>query len=286
MDMNMNPIMIFGNYTSWKLDESTWVIQFMNGSQYMYLLEGEEKALLIDTGYGAGNLRAYVEQLTDKPLVVVNTHFHPDHAGSNGEFEEVFVSKGWELDAPSILTPGATPFDLSQLPYADYKKCVVSTGDVLELGNRTVEIYDAKPAHCNSSLFFLDRSHKMLFVGDEFEAAQVLLFDNSKNMEAGYDVKERLDNFKENAEMLLALSDSYTYVLPNHNGTPISKEYLVEYKELVDAIYQGKALIEDKLNHPFIEMDPTSASLCRVRWKHASIFINKELVMTVYGSEK
>ena len=34
----------------------------------MYLLEGDEKALLIDTGYGAGNLREYVEKLTSKPI--------------------------------------------------------------------------------------------------------------------------------------------------------------------------------------------------------------------------
>lgn len=42
---------IFGTYTAWKLDEITWMISFMNGSQYLYLLEGEEKALLIDTGW-------------------------------------------------------------------------------------------------------------------------------------------------------------------------------------------------------------------------------------------
>ena len=40
----------------------------MGDSEYMYLLEGDEKALLIDTGYGAGNLREYVEKLTSKPI--------------------------------------------------------------------------------------------------------------------------------------------------------------------------------------------------------------------------
>lgn len=284
--MEMDPMMIFGNYTSWKLDTHTWVIQFMNGSQYMYLLEGEEKALLIDTGYGAGNLRAYAERLTDKPLLVANTHFHPDHAGGNGEFEKVYVSKDWEIDAPSVAALGATPFDLNMLPHTDYEKCVVTTGDIIELGNRAIEVLEAKPAHCNSSLFFLDRSHKMLFVGDEFEAAQVLLFDNSKNPAAEYEVKERLDNFAENAKMLKALSDCYTYVLPNHNGTPIAKEYIGEYEQLVEAVYQGNAVICDRLNHPFIELDPNAAALCRVRWKNASIFIKKDLLMRVYGKKQ
>ena len=68
--MEPDLIQIFGSYMPWKLDDKTWIIQFMNGSQYMFLLEGEEKALLIDTGWGAGNLKAFVEKLTDKPLIV------------------------------------------------------------------------------------------------------------------------------------------------------------------------------------------------------------------------
>ena len=47
----------FGSYLSWKLDEHTWILNFMGGSQNMYLLEGTDRALLIDTGWGAGNLR-------------------------------------------------------------------------------------------------------------------------------------------------------------------------------------------------------------------------------------
>ena len=89
---NMPLEMIFGNYMSWKLDEKTWIISFMDGTEYIYLLEGDEMAMLIDTGYGIGHLRDYVEKLTDKPVVVVNTHFHPDHAAGNDEWEEVSFS--------------------------------------------------------------------------------------------------------------------------------------------------------------------------------------------------
>lgn len=55
---------IFGSYMAWKAEEDTWFISFMNGSQMLYLLEGSEKALLIDTGYAIGNLRQFVEKLT------------------------------------------------------------------------------------------------------------------------------------------------------------------------------------------------------------------------------
>ncbi len=272
---------VFGSYMPYKITDDTWVISFMNGSEYMYLLEGTEKALLLDTGYGAGNLRECVERLTDKPILVANTHYHPDHSAGNGEFEEVMVSGTWEIDAPSVETPGAIPFDISKLPHPDYKKVMIGDGDSIDLGSRVVEVLGVAPAHCNSSLFFYDKKNAMIFVGDEFEAGQVNLFDNSNNSDAPYDVKERLDNFKKNALKIKSLRPRY--IFPNHNGTPIADCYLDDFIGLVDGIYSGNSVIEDKLNHKYIEMDPKAPSLCRVRNRNASIFIKKELLMSVYG---
>lgn len=237
----MNLERIFGSYTAWKADESTWFINFMNGSENMYLLEGDEKA---------------------------------------------YMSRGYLDDAPSVENPGATPFDIKSLPHNDYEKITVGEGYKIELGNRTIEVIDVKNAHCNSGLFFLDRGHRMFFCGDELESAQVLLYDNSKNPKASYDVKQRLDNFKDNCLRIKSLADEFDMLLPDHNGAPISKGYIDEYIELVDKIFEGTALIEDKLNHPFIEMDPKAPQLCRVRNKNASIFIKKELLMNVYGGIK
>ncbi len=52
------------------------------------LIIGKTKALLIDTGYGYGDLKSVVLSLTDLPLRVVNTHCHIDHAGGNYLFQE------------------------------------------------------------------------------------------------------------------------------------------------------------------------------------------------------
>lgn len=282
----MNPEQIFGSFMPWKVDEKTWILNFMNGSQNVYLLEGEEKALLIDTGWGAGSLAQVVKRLTDKPVVAANTHYHPDHAAGNGYFDTVYVSKNWRTDAPGMDGSGMLPFDLTKMPNPSYEKIEVGEGDVIELGGRTVEILEAKDAHCNSSLFFLDRKHRMLFVGDEMEAAQVNLFDNSHNPEFHYDVDVCLKNFRANTVRMKELSGEYIYLFPNHNGFPIAVEYLDQYIELVDKIYGGTAQIEDKLNHPFIEMDPQAPYLCRIRNKNASIFIRKDEVMKVYGTAR
>ena len=281
--MEPNLLQIFGNYTSWKLTENTWVISFMEGSEYMYLLEGEKKALLLDTGYGTNTLHDHVHRLTDKPLVVANTHFHPDHAAGNGEFEAVYMSRGEILDRPSIDPHG--PFDLSALPHPDYEKRYLGDGDVIELGGRTIEVLEALPAHCNSSLFFFDRASGMFFTGDELESTQVLMYDNSKNPDAPYDAAKRLANLRKNTERIKTYASQIRYLLPNHNGTPIALSYIDDMIGLVDHIYLGDAVIEDKLNHRYIEMDPVAPQLCRVRYKNISIFIKKKDLMEVYGSK-
>lgn len=278
--------MIFGNYMAWKLDEKTWIISFMEGSEFIYLLEGEEKALLLDTGYGIGHLRDFVEKLTDKPIIVANTHFHPDHSAGNGEWEEVLVSPGWEIDAPSVNNPGAGPVDLSSLPYPHYRKTVVHDGDRIELGGRSVKVLEALPAHCNSSLFFVDEGHRMVFSGDEFESHQTIMYDNSCNPDAPYHVEKRIENLRLNALRLKEIVSEGWYLLPNHNGTPISLAYLDGYIRLADEIFAGEAVIEDKLNHRFIEMDPKAPELCRVRSDDVSIFIKKKELMKIYGSKK
>ena len=277
--------MIFGNYISWKLDEKTWIISFMEGTEYIYLLEGRDRALLLDTGYGFGHLRAFVEKLTDKPVVVANTHFHPDHAAGNAEWEEVLLSPGWTVDAPA-LEGGRYPKDPTAQRYPDYRKTVVRDGDVIELGGRSVRVLEALPAHCNSSLFFVDEGHRMCFAGDEFESAQTLLYDNSCNPDAPYHVEQRIGNLRANALRLKEIVGEGWYLLPNHNGTPISLAYLDDYIALTDAIFAGTALIEDKLNHRFIEMDPKAPELCRVRCGACSIFIKKKEVMKIYGTKK
>ena len=50
----------------------------------IFLLVGTEKAMLIDTGIGIGDLLGAVRQLTDKPLVVVMSHGHGDYTGGCG----------------------------------------------------------------------------------------------------------------------------------------------------------------------------------------------------------
>ncbi|MBE6980307.1 MAG: MBL fold metallo-hydrolase [Ruminococcaceae bacterium] len=272
---------IFGSYEAKKYDEGTWFINFMEGSQNLYLLEGEEKALLIDTGYGTNTLAAFVKNITDKPLLVANTHFHPDHAGGNGEFPSIILHHNWKADAGAVQPGPNLPFDISALPYPDYEKILLHDGDVIDLGSRKIRVLEIC-AHSNSSLAFLDEDHRFLICGDELEAAQVLLYPLSGSDEY-YDLPWHLRLHRENMRKLKQLQPKIDHLLPNHNGFPISPDYIDRFIALVDAIFAGSAVIEDRLNHRFIEMDPIAPKLCRVKHNGVSFFVEKEKLLAVYG---
>lgn len=276
---------IFGSFFAWKATENTWFISFMNGTQFLYLLEGTEKALLVDTGYAVGGLREFVETLTNKPVLVVNTHFHPDHAGGNGEWEEVMMSAGAPRDEKSL---SRTVGDPGRLPHPDYCRVYVKTGDRIELGGRTVAVFAVEDCHSYSSLYLLDRENRMLFMGDEMDSWQVLLYDNSADpaLERAYDTDRALRNFRRNLELAKSLGDSYDWLLGNHNGAPLAKSYLDDFIGLIDHIYLGDALVEEQLHHKYIEMDPIAPRLCRVRWNKASIFAYRAHIEALLGSGK
>lgn len=70
-----------GNYTVRKLDEHTW--QLLDPFRtYLYLLEGSEKAVLLDAGNGFSGLGELVRSLTEKPVTVILTHVNFDHTGA------------------------------------------------------------------------------------------------------------------------------------------------------------------------------------------------------------
>ncbi len=55
------------------------------------LIEGEQEAVLFDTGYGLENVSAFIRKLTDKPLRIILSHGHHDHILGSRWFEKVFL---------------------------------------------------------------------------------------------------------------------------------------------------------------------------------------------------
>jgi glyoxylase-like metal-dependent hydrolase (beta-lactamase superfamily II) len=152
------------------------------GLTAMYLLVGEEKALLLDTGCGVCDIKKLVEELIDKPYIVALTHGHLDHAGGIGAFDEIYLGKGDFEMASSVSAEELRGYadDLGKMGgYAayDYKPewikqaeklpvmHAIEDGDIFSLGNRDVRAI-AVPGHTQGGICFLDKTSGILFSGD------------------------------------------------------------------------------------------------------------------------
>lgn len=156
---------------------------------WMHLIEGKERALLIDTGYGIGNLKGLAERLTDKPLIVANTHFHGDHSAGNGQFEEVYCH---EYDVPyleaqmadteeRLLPPGDFYRKEDIVSGGSYKVTGLKNGDFLNLGEgERIEVIHM-PGHTAGGCMFLDHKTRLLFSGDAVLTTPTLIIERFPN---------------------------------------------------------------------------------------------------------
>ena len=76
-------------YQAQLLEPKFWSIE-ENGVR-CFLVEGEREAMLVDTGFGTGDLKAFIQTLTSLPVFVVNTHADRDHIGCNGQFPPAWM---------------------------------------------------------------------------------------------------------------------------------------------------------------------------------------------------
>ncbi len=111
------------NATSWyftrEIAARAWLIGD-NGADNMYLIEGNDSSLLVDTGLGVADLASFVKKLTSKPLIVVNTHGHPDHAGANYQFEKVYVYPADFINNQVACVKGILDGTLERKPYQSF----------------------------------------------------------------------------------------------------------------------------------------------------------------------
>lgn len=151
----------------------------------LWLLFGRDRHLLIDTGLGVSNLARYLAPLLVKPLTVVCTHLHFDHAGGLADFsntclhcQEIDLMK--RGDARAALAQPEQGFNVddyfAELPYPGFsatsyrfRPCGVqralNEGDVIDLGDRALEVLHL-PGHSPGSVALYDRAQDTLYSGD------------------------------------------------------------------------------------------------------------------------
>ncbi len=203
-----------------QLEKDMWVIETIDMTT-MYLIEGKEKAMLIDTGTKCEDLDKVIAQITQKPLYVVVTHLHGDHAGNINYFDEIYLHP-----ADTLL------FRLSQKPYGG-KIHFMKNGDVFDLGGKQIEV-SHMPGHTPGSIVLLDWHSANCYSGDSFGSGQVWcqLWPNSPMATYAASCAKMLDIMDRGISKIYC--GHYPYV-----KTTFGKSYIAEMYNLAIMIDKG-----------------------------------------------
>lgn len=212
-----------------------------------FLILGDERALLFDTGLGIGDMHRVVEQLTDLPVVVLNSHTHYDHIGGNYQFDVIyaldteytrrraeggstedvaeFISEGW------IWKDLPDDFDASEFRSRPFRiSRIVAEGDTIDLGGRVLEILHT-PGHAPDSICLVDRDNRMLFTGDTFYLAPLYTHIEGSSFE----------DYARSASRLAGLAGSIDRAMTSHNVPVVDGNYLTALGAAFEDIRTGRA---------------------------------------------
>lgn len=243
-----------------------------------FLVAGRERAVLIDTGLGIGDVREVVETLTDLDLLVVNTHHHWDHVGGNGSFDDIAIHelgreklaqgkssaelasyveyttrmlerfgefRGLDEEFFSFLAEETTPapFPTGFDPAAwSIAPCVptrlLHEGDLVDLGGRTLRVLHT-PGHTPDSICLLDEREGLLFGGDTYSTGPIYAHMPDSDLAA----------FARSTARVAELADDVRFVYAAHYGRYAEVgAFLREVAEAFAQIAKGLTAFEESLD--------------------------------------
>lgn len=190
--MNLNDI-----FKVTLIEENTYRI-FELGGNYLTLLIGNNKAMLIDTGLGYyPYLKKIIEEITSLPLIVINSHGHLDHTGGNYLFEEIYINqnelktyKYYQNEKSLMIESQKKRFNILKKEYLwpknfnekeyiskNTKKFIfLKDLEIFDLGNRKIELISV-PGHTTGQMVAFDHKTKILFSSDAISSTLWIYYD-------------------------------------------------------------------------------------------------------------
>ena len=209
----------------------------------MYLVEGKDQALLIDTGLGVAKLNDFVKTLTRLPVTVVNTHGHPDHAGGNNQFKSVYAhplefaairqtnsAESRKRAAENMMKSAAGSDMVSgeeavKMPAAE--TLPLKDGHLFDLGGRKLEVI-VTPGHTPGEIVLLDAANRIVFTGDNDNSLVWLFLPTCTPLEV----------YLQSLKKLQQRASGFDTIMPGH-GAPLPKSFIGEQVACVEAILDG-----------------------------------------------
>ncbi len=212
---------------------------------HSYLVVGELRALLIDTGMGVGDIRAVIADRTNLPVTVVNSHAHWDHVGGNHRFEEIVIHQAEAHRLPEgvgnermrrafapkhLLGPTPEGFDIETFSIPpSVASLLLSGGEHFDLGGRVLNVIHA-PGHSPGGIVLIDRERGALFSTDVAYAGALYALGIDGNMA----------DYRQTFGMLAELAPRLKRVYPSHNSAPIEPRLLPLMRDGLESVASGR----------------------------------------------
>lgn len=195
------------NTDTWRLEDD--FVRF-------FLLTGKEKAVLIDSGANCPNAADIAKTLTDKPIMLLNTHGDGDHTSGTDGFERIHIH----------------PLDYIhcniQNRYSHTALVAINDGDVIELGSRPLRIIHI-PGHTKGSVAVLDEKNRVLYAGDTVQRNHIYMFGEKRDPES----------YEESLDKLISMKDKYDCIYSSHGDFLLPAEYVEKVKAVWKRVQSG-----------------------------------------------
>lgn len=253
-------------------------------TELMYLVEGDKTAALLDTGSGIGSLKTCVDKLTDKPLIVLLTHGHIDHAMGAAEFGKVYMNRKddyiYKQHSPielrrKILSTSDIAHQVTDKDFIPALPCErfydLKGGDIFDLGGITIEIYDC-PGHTKGSVVMFLKEERSVLLGDACNYFTFMFDTYSTTITEYEEGLKKLD---------LALEDKYDTVYLSHCDGVGHVEIIKDVIEVCEDIKAGNTddiPFEYHGVHGLVAKALDKKTGCRVDGGRGNIVYNKDSI--------
>ena len=188
-----------------QINKTTWRAE--DGFVRFFLLEGADKAVMIDSGMNCPNAIELAQNLTEKPVMLLNTHGDVDHTSGTASFSKIYMhQKDYEGCGIAQKFPGTV-------------LAPVDDGDIIELGDRPLKIIHI-PGHTSGSLAILDVNNRVLYSGDSVQKGHIFMFGAQREPE----------KFGASLDKLIAEKSHYDFIYASHDEFCLHADYAQKVK--------------------------------------------------------
>lgn len=202
-----------------KMDSHTW--RFEDGFVRFFLLEGDKKAVLIDSGVNCPDAVNLAKTLTNKTIMLLNTHGDGDHTSGTSGFSEIHMHV---LDYIHCEV---------NTRYPETSLVEINDGDIIELGNRPLKIIHI-PGHTKGSVAILDVKHRVLYAGDSIQKGHIYMFGSKRCPE----------QYEKSIDKLIAMKEEYDCIYASHDECIVPNDYAEKVKHVWNQVQKGEVMFE------------------------------------------